>query len=133
MSLLSKSTHTKKSLETYLMILVTLSCLMYHFLFFLWLFNSFRIFPTSVNWWFLTGDWVTEGTLKSPGLFSVFYPILMILLMVSSRHLTSKSVIACTSLLVSVPRVSWTIGTTLTFMFHSFFSPQARSTYLYFF
>ena len=41
------------------------------------LFTSLRVFQTSVSWWFLTGVWVTTSLLKSPGLFSVFCPMLI--------------------------------------------------------
>ena len=34
-----------------------------------------RSFHNSISWWFLTGIWVTTSLLKSPGLFSVFWPI----------------------------------------------------------
>ena len=37
---------------------------------------SFRVFHTSVSWWFLTGVWVTASLLKSPGLVSGFWPFL---------------------------------------------------------
>ena len=40
------------------------------------LFTPFRVFHTSVSHWFLTEVWVTAILLKSPGLFSVFWPIL---------------------------------------------------------
>ena len=33
-----------------------------------------RVFRISVSWWFFTGDWVPASLLKSPGLFSVFWP-----------------------------------------------------------
>ena len=33
-----------------------------------------RVFHTSVSWWSFTGDWVIASLLKSPGLFSVFWP-----------------------------------------------------------
>ena len=33
-----------------------------------------RVFPISLHWWSFTGDWVTASPLKSPGLFSVFWP-----------------------------------------------------------
>ena len=48
-----------------------------------------RVFHTSVSWWFLTGVWETASLLKSPGLVSVFRPILV--LMVFTCHLISKS------------------------------------------
>ena len=41
------------------------------------LYSSLRVFHTSVNWWFLTGE--TASLIKSPGFFSVFGPILIIL------------------------------------------------------
>ena len=40
---------------------------------------SFRVFHISVTWWFFTGVWVTASLLKSPGLFSVFWPFSIIL------------------------------------------------------
>ena len=36
---------------------------------------SLQVFHTSISWWSFTGVWVTTSLLKSPGLFSVFYPI----------------------------------------------------------
>ena len=47
--------------------------LYYHF------FYSFERFYTSVSWLFLTKVWVIASILKSPGLFSVFWPISTIL------------------------------------------------------
>ena len=41
-------------------------------------FSPLNVFHTSISWWFLTGVWVTASLHKSPGLFSVFWPILMI-------------------------------------------------------
>ena len=35
---------------------------------------SLRIFHISVNWWYFFGVWVTASLLKSPGLFSIFWP-----------------------------------------------------------
>ena len=42
-------------------------------------FTYLRVFHTSVRWWFFAGVWVTASLLKSPGLFSVSWPILMLL------------------------------------------------------
>ena len=39
-----------------------------------------RVFHISVSWWSFTGDWLTASFLKSPGLFSVFWPFSIILL-----------------------------------------------------
>ena len=44
------------------------------------LLTPFRIFHISVNWWFLAGVWRTTSFLKSPGPFSVFWPISTMLL-----------------------------------------------------
>ena len=38
-----------------------------------------RVFHVSINWWSFTGIWVTTSLLKSPGFFSVFWPISTIL------------------------------------------------------
>ena len=53
--------------------------------------------------------------------------------MVSTRPLISKSFSPCISLLVTVLRVPITIRITVTFTFHSFFNPRAKSGYLSFF
>ena len=50
--------------------------------------------------------------------------------MVSTRPLISKSSSSCTNPLVTVPSAPITIGNTVTFMFHGFFSCLARSKYL---
>ena len=39
-----------------------------------------RVFHISISWWSFTGDWVTASLLKSPGLFSVFWPSSIVLL-----------------------------------------------------
>ena len=39
-----------------------------------------RVFHISITWWSFTGDWVTTSLLKSPGLFSVFWPFSIMLL-----------------------------------------------------
>ena len=41
----------------------------------LYCFTHLKVVYTSVNWWFLTGLWVTASLFKSPGLFLVFCPI----------------------------------------------------------
>ena len=40
---------------------------------------SFRVFNISVSWWSFTEVWVTASLLKSPGLFSVFWPFSIML------------------------------------------------------
>ena len=52
---------------------------------------------------------------------------------VSTRPLTSKSSRPFNNPLVIVPKAPITIGTIVTFMFHSFFNSLARSRYLSFF
>ena len=52
---------------------------------------------------------------------------------VSTRHPTSKSSRPFNNPLVIVPKAPITIGTIVTFMFHSFFNSLARSKYLSFF
>ena len=52
---------------------------------------------------------------------------------VSTRPLTSKSSRPFNNPLVIVPKAPITIGTIVTFMFHSFFNPLVRSRYLAFF
>ena len=39
-----------------------------------------RVFHICISLWFFTGVWVTASFLKSPGLFSVFWPFSIILL-----------------------------------------------------
>ena len=51
---------------------------------------------------------------------------------VFTRPIISKFCIPCTNSFVIVPSAPVTIGITITFMFHSFFNPLARSRYLSF-
>ena len=37
------------------------------------------LFVFHISWWFFTGVWVTASLLKSPGLFSVFWPFSIVL------------------------------------------------------
>ena len=48
----------------------------YHYCYYLLI----RVFHISVSWWYFNGDWVTASLLKSPGLFSVFWPFSIMLL-----------------------------------------------------
>ena len=95
---------------------------------------SLRVFLISVSWWSFTGVWVTASLLKSPGLFSVLWPIsLTVVWMVSIRFPTSKSSNPFNSPLVSVPNAPITIGIIVSFMFYSFFNSLARLRYVSFF
>ena len=90
-----------------------------------------RVFQTNVSWWFFTGVWVTASFLKSAELFSIFWPMsLLVLLLIfcfSSPY---------TIPLVTVPSASNTIGITVTFRFLRFFNltlwsaEMAKSTIL---
>ena len=62
---------------------------------------------------------VSASLLKSPGLFSVFWPF-SVMLSVSTRPPTSKSYRPFNNPLVIVPKAPITIGTIVTFVFHSF-------------
>ena len=75
---------------------------------------------------------MTASLLKSPGLSLVFYADLnnAVVWMISIRPLISKSLSLRTNPLLTVLNVPITIGITVTFMFHSFFSSLARSSYL---
>ena len=74
---------------------------------------------------------------KSPQVSGTRLSILAVLCnavwIVSTRPLTSKSSRPFNNLLVTVPNAPITIGTIVTFMFHSFFNSLARSRYLSFF
>ena len=83
------------------------------------------VFHISAIWWSFAGDWVTASLLKSPGLFSVFWPFSIMLL-----SPTSKSFRPFNNPLVTVPKAPITIGIIVTFMFHSSFNSLARSRYL---
>ena len=79
--------------------------------------SPLRVFHTSDSWWFLTGVWVTSF-LKSPGLFSVFWPI-----SIMQQFGWSPLVL----LFLSPPVLVLTIGIIVTFMLHSFFNSLAES------
>ena len=75
---------------------------------------------------------------KSPQVSRTLLSILAVLSnaviwIVSTRPLTFKSSRPYNNPLVIVPKAPITIGTTVTFMFHSFFNSLARSRYLSFF
>ena len=75
---------------------------------------------------------------KSPQVSGTLLSILSVLnnaviWIVSTRLPTSKSSRPFNNPLVTVPRAPITIGTIVTFMFHSFFNSLARSRYLSFF
>ena len=81
------------------------------------------VYHTSVSWWSSTGVWATENLLKSPGLFPVFCPILIIpvIWMVSTCVLIYNPSNPFNNPFVTVPSALIKIGIIVTFMFHSFF------------
>ena len=75
---------------------------------------------------------------KSPWVFRTLLSILAVInnavvWMVSTRSPTSKSSSPFSNPLVTVPKVTFTVGIIVTCMFHSFFNSLARSRYLSFF
>ena len=94
-----------------------------------------RVFHISVSWWFFTGVWVTASLLKSIRTRLRILAVLSnaVVWIVSTRPPTSKSFWPFNNPLVIVPNAPITIGTIVTFMFHSFFNSLARSRYLSFF
>ena len=93
---------------------------------------SIGVFHFSVSWWIFTGVWVKASLLKSPGLFSTVLNNAVVW-MFSTRPPTSKSSRPFNNPLVTVPKAPITIGTIVTFLFHSFFNSLARSRYWSFF
>ena len=81
-----------------------------------------RVLYTWASWLFLTDVWVTASLLKSPGLFSVFWPILVMLLSGGSLRFllflsSSVPLPICGEMLQSAPI---TISITFRFMLTSF-------------
>ena len=89
------------------------------------------VFHIRSSWWSYNGIWVTASLLKYSGLFSVFRPILIMQVWrISVPPLISKSLNPLTKPLEIIPSKSVTIGITVIFMFHSYFSSLTRSRYL---
>ena len=96
---------------------------------------SFRVFHINVSWWFF--PWSLSDS-KSSQVSKTLLKILAVLSnavvwIVSTRPPISKSSRLFNNPLVLVPKAPITIGTIITFMFHSFFNSLARSRYLSFF
>ena len=93
-----------------------------------------RISHTSISWWFITAVFVTASLLKSQGLFSVFWPILIMLLFGWFQlDLFFPSPNPFINPLGTLSSAPITTGTTVNFMFHNFFSSLPRSQYFSFF
>ena len=88
-------------------VVVVLLLLLYYY------YYSLRVFYTSISWWSFTGVWVTASLLKSTGLFSVFWPILAMLISKSSNPFINP--------LVTVPKATITIGIIVTLYDPHFF------------
>ena len=97
---------------------------------------SFGVFHISISQWSFTGVSVTASHLKSPGLFSVFWPFSIMLSFgwfPFGRQLSSPPN-PFNNPLITVQKSPITIGTIVTYMFYSFFfNPLAKSRYLSFF
>ena len=96
---------------------------------------SFRVFHINVSWWFF--HWSLSDS-KSPQVSRTRLRILVVfsnavIWIVSNRQPYSKSSRLFNNPLVIVPKAPITIGTIVTFMFHSFFYSLTRSRYLSFF
>ena len=92
-------------------------------------FTLLRVFHIRVSWWFFTEVWVTASLFKCPELFSVFWPVLVILksgwsLLVFWFLSPPVSFTNPSGIILSAPNA---IGICITLMFHSFFSSQTRS------
>ena len=106
-----------------------------NFVTFIIIIYSFRVFHISVSWWFF--HWSLSDS-KSPQVSRTRFKILAVLSnavvwRVSICPPTSKSSRPFNNPLVIVPNAPITIGTIVTFMFHSFFNSLTRSRYLSFF
>ena len=88
-----------------------------------WLYYALQVFHSTINRWSFTGVWVTVKFLSSSGFFDVFCQMVLIL------PLMSNSSSPLFEPLGTVPSSPTTIGITVTLMFYSFFSSQARSKY----
>ena len=88
---------------------------------------SFRVFHISISWWFFTG--LSDS--KSPQVLRTLLSILAVLgnaviWIVSTPPLNSQSSMPFNNPLFIVPKAPITIGTTVTFMFHSFFQFSSK-------
>ena len=72
-SMVLQDSKVHSSASSYFLLIITRSGY-YYFIFF-----SCRVFHISISWWFSTGVWETKSLLKSPGVFSVFWPFLIML------------------------------------------------------
>ena len=59
--------------QSFLILWQDSSIFLYHY------FYSLRVFHMSVSWWSFTAVWMTASHLTSPWLFSIFWPILTML------------------------------------------------------
>ena len=117
-----------------LLLLLLLLSLLLLLLLLLWLCYSLSIFHTNICWWSFTGVSETASILTYSGLFSVFW-LILIVVMVSSCSLifNSSSPFNKSSGIVPSAPITTGITVTVTFMFHCFlffFTFHASSRYL---
>ena len=90
------------------------------------LFHSLQEFPTSSHCWFFTGVLSDNKSLQiSRTLFSIITDICSAMVLIFS--LISSSTNLFSNFLGTVPRLLTTIGITVNFIFHNFFSYLAKS------
>ena len=88
----------------------------YYYYYYYYYFTHFRVYNTSVSWWFSPGMCVTPSLQKSSN-----YLNNAVVLMVSTHRLISRSFSSCTNPLVTLPSTPINIGITVTFMFYHIF------------
>ena len=73
-------------------------------------FTLLRVFHTKVGWWLFAGVWVTASLLISPGLFSIFWPIVILLsvgwsplVLLFPNHSLPVPIIIISSSSISIP------------------------------
>ena len=101
----------------------------YHYYYYYYYYYYYFIFIYYFRVFHITFHWILNDS-KSPQV-SIFSNA--VIRIVSTRPLTSKCSRPFKNHLVIVPKAPITVGTFVTFMFHSFFNSLARSWYLSFF
>ena len=96
--------------------------------------TPYEIFHTSVNLWLFTWVWLIANNLRSSGFFSVFCPILIMLLFVWSRIVHRFPILpAPLETLWGLSQVIQLQIIMLSLFIHRFFGSPARSKYVGFF
>ena len=99
----------------------------YYYYYCYYYFTLLRVFHSSISWWFFTGVWVTASLQDSSQYSGQSQQCCSLDGFHSSSYLQVFQFYI--NLLVTVPSAPRPIGITITFVFYSFFSTLARSTY----